>query len=195
MRARRPDSVERFLTLSVALTGYDRAELHATGLVGAYWDTLTRVVGGRTVGELLSAWDGVVTASGGDPEAMAAGVKADILADPDLGPLARNLVVLWYLGQWTQMPADWRGRHGASAGDLTHVVSAAAYREGLVWDAIQAHPMSAKQQGFGAWALPPRGAAGARTGLALPVAGAARTQARGGGLHGAPGHPRTGDLQ
>ena len=35
-----------------------------------------------------------------------------------------------------------------------HVVSAAAYREGLVWPAAGTHPMSAKQPGFGTWAKP-----------------------------------------
>ena len=152
-----PGAVERFLALSAALTGYDTTALRATGMLETYWDTVTRVVGGRLTGELLSAWDEVLAASGGLPERIHEGLERRVLDDDDLGPVARNVVVLWYVGQWTQMPRAWRDRHGASAEDGTRVVSPAAYREGLVWDAIAAHPMGAKQQGFGAWALPPRG--------------------------------------
>jgi hypothetical protein len=59
-------------------------------------------------------------------------------------PLDAAVVELWYLGLW-------RGLMGTE----NRVVSARAYREGLVWDAIGAHPMGAKQQGFAAWAAPP----------------------------------------
>lgn len=151
------DSLGQFLAVSEALTGYDRAELEATGLVEVYFDTLTGILGGAVVGDLLTAWGAVVCEASGDEDAMLAGFKTRVLDDPKLGPVARNLTVLWYLGQWNQMPGDWRSTQGASARDLTHVVSAAAYREGLVWNAIGAHPMGAKQQGYGAWALPPRG--------------------------------------
>jgi hypothetical protein len=83
-----------------------------------------------------------------------------LLDDPDLGPPARNLVVLWYTGQWVQLPGPWRDRHGASALDVDHVLSAESYSEGLVWTAIGAHPQGAKAPGFGTWVAPP----GARDG-------------------------------
>lgn len=63
----------------------------------------------------------------------------------DLGQLGAAVVELWYLGAW----------RGVDGGEPLQVVSPRAYREGLVWDAIGAHPMGAKQQGFGSWALPP----------------------------------------
>lgn len=65
-------------------------------------------------------------------------VRQRIFDDATLGPLARNLIQLWYLGQWG-FP----------------VISAQAYQEGLVWKAIGAHPQGAKQQGFGTWSSPP----------------------------------------
>jgi hypothetical protein len=54
------------------------------------------------------------------------------------------VIELWYLGLW-------RGLMGTE----NRVVSPRAYREGLVWGLIDAHPMGAKQQGYGAWALAP----------------------------------------
>lgn len=145
----------RFLGLSVALTGYDTAHLEGTGLVDAYLDTLVSIAGDGPAGELLSAW-AAIAAEAGDPAAQEALLQARVLPDPTLGPLARNLAVLWYLGQWNQLPPDWRAAHGARAGDQTRIISPDAYVEGLVWDAIGAHPQGAKQPGFGSWALPPR---------------------------------------
>jgi hypothetical protein len=73
----------------------------------------------------------------------------------ELGPIARNVIVLWYLGQWDQMPRHWRDRQGASPADVAGVPSAAAFRAGLVWRAIGAHPTGANPPGFGSWATPP----------------------------------------
>ncbi len=85
-------------------------------------------------------------------------MRLDILADPTIGPLARNLIVLWYLGQWNQLPADWRDAWGANAMDQTCIISPEAYVQGLVWPAIHTHPPGAKMPGYGSWALPPVGA-------------------------------------
>jgi hypothetical protein len=54
------------------------------------------------------------------------------------------VIELWYIGQW-------RGVMGTDS----RVVSARAYREGLVWGLFGGHPLGAKQQGYGAWSLPP----------------------------------------
>ena len=150
------DSRSQFLSLSVALTGYNEAELHATGMVETYYDVMTSTLGGALVGELLSAWAQVVEWADGDETDVDVLVQQHILADDKLAAMAKNLVTLWYLGQWNQMPGAWRSQYGATASDLTRVVSAEAYREGLVWPTIGAHPMGAKQQGFGAWSLQPK---------------------------------------
>ena len=50
---------------------------------------------------------------------------------------------------------EWRNAHGAFASDQDQIVSPEAYVQGLVWQAIDAHPRSAKPPGFGTWAFPP----------------------------------------
>jgi hypothetical protein len=55
------------------------------------------------------------------------------------------MVKMWYLGSW-----------------LGQVVSADAYKEGLVWPAIGTHPPAAKQPGYASWSLPPDGEARAK---------------------------------
>lgn len=149
-----PDAVEQFLQMSVVLTGFDRIELLGTGMVRPYYDELLRIIGEREAGKLLAAVDEVIAdceEPGGDLDAA---FEERILDDDRFGPVARNLAMMWYLGSWTQLPRAWRDRYGATSLDYDRVVSAAAYREGLVWPAAGTHPMGAKQQGFGAWSLP-----------------------------------------
>lgn len=68
----------------------------------------------------------------------------DALVSGEESAVDAAVIELWYLGIW-------RGTMGTEG----VVVSPRAYREGLVWRAMGAHPMGAKQPGFGSWALPP----------------------------------------
>lgn len=151
---------QRFVALSVVLTGFDDAELWGTGMVDPYLNWLRSVVGDQRTGDLLSASQATIDAAGGKPAVLERLFLMNILQDDALGPLARNLIVLWYLGQWNQLPADWRDQHGASALDQTCIISPDAYVQGLAWKAIHTHPTGAKMPGYGSWALPPVGAEG-----------------------------------
>jgi hypothetical protein len=142
--------VESFAHLSAALTGFRAAELWGTGQMQPYLDELLAIVGESIVAKLLVAGDLALQAP--DPTAA---IQALVLEDQDLGPVARSLIMLWYLGQWTPLPGDWRTRHGANPLDSARVISADAYVSGLVWPAIGAHPMGANPGGFGSWATPP----------------------------------------
>lgn len=138
-----PDPLPAFVRLSAALTGFSAAELQSSGMVKPYWDFMAGIAGEHGMGRLLDA----------DPASDAA-LQA-LLSDPHGGPLARNLITLWYLGQWVQLPYAWRNRHGAHAQDETHYLSAESYAAGLVWQAMHSHPQGARQPGFGSWSLAP----------------------------------------
>jgi hypothetical protein len=146
------ERLESFTALSAFLTGFDEARLWGTGLVEEHLDVLDQVLGAGIVDELLGAFQRL-PAGGQHAEA----VETAVLGDSKLGPVARNLIVLWYSGTWTQMPADWRAAYGASELDTTRTTSGAAYRGGLQWAAAGAHPPGASHQGFGSWALEPKG--------------------------------------
>ena len=133
---------QQFLDLSVSLTGYRRVDLEGTGQVDAYWRELVASAGEEISSELLTAWERVRRST----DELAPALRREILSNPEIGPAARNLIKMWYLGQWSD----------------DRVVSGEAYQQGLVWDAIGAHPMAAKQQGFGVWSLPPDGPAESR---------------------------------
>jgi len=145
-----------FVELSSALTDYDAFTLYGTGQVDAYWQTLLSIVGESQVTELLDTFQQIVTEVGPDEQAVIDRLRRDLLGSPSLGPVARNLIKLWYTGKWYQLPLYWRQRYGERPGDAPHFVSAAAYTEGLLWKAIDAPPSGAKGPGFGSWQVPPK---------------------------------------
>jgi hypothetical protein len=152
----RASQLDQFLTLSATLTGFSTVELWGTGMVSTYYALVPSIVGEAIFGDLLTRWHDIVVRGAGRPRYVDRLVGAEMLDDPALGPVARNLGTLWYTGMWYQLPGAWRNLHGASALDLTHVVSPRAYEEGLVWKAILTHPPAAKQPGFASWAMAPK---------------------------------------
>jgi len=149
------DGDPAFIRLSAALTGFEEVELLATGVGGDFRRLLDTVMPTGGVDALLAAHHRALAEFPDHPEL---GIRREILGDPYLGPVARNLAFLWYTGTWSQLPDAWRDAYGASPADTNHVVSAEAYRQSLVWPAIGAHPAGAKQQGYGSWAFPPKAA-------------------------------------
>jgi hypothetical protein len=150
--------MDDFVAISTVLTGYSRAELFGTGCADEYWHQVRRVVPAHILAEFLENASKLESDQKIDPEAVAREIRTHYLASEKLGPVARTLIQLWYLGQWVPLPPAWRRSFGASRFDVSRVISVLAYKEGLVWDAIGAHPMGAKQQGFGSWAKePPKG--------------------------------------
>jgi hypothetical protein len=147
---RRP--LDDFCALSAALTGYRVAKLVGTGMAETYLQHFTAIVGESFAARLLTTGHDVIHRAGRD---LSTQVELRILDDPDLGPPARNLIVLWYTGQWVQLPGPWRDRHGASPLDVDDVLSPEAYTAGLMWDAISAHPQGANAPGFATWTAAP----------------------------------------
>lgn len=149
------DSIEQFLSLSAILTGYSRTDLLGTGLVHQYYDKLSSIVDEDICGVLWSKAREIPNSHGQNSRKAERKVRKDILGNPDLAPLATNIIQMWYLGSWSQLPQSWRNQNGAKADDVDHMISAEAYQAGLIWRAIGAHPSGALQPGFGSWALPP----------------------------------------
>jgi len=149
------DTPLAFIAFSSALTGFTQFELYGTGVADSYYQALLDIIGPAPTQHLLDTYEQVVQqarAEGATPDLL---LRQRILSDPTYGPVARNLIRLWYTGSWAQLPEPCRSRLGALPNDYTRVLSTEAYIEGLVWKAMNAHPMGAKQMGYGSWALPP----------------------------------------
>jgi hypothetical protein len=138
--------LQRFLVISAELAGFSVAELQATGNVRHLFEELGTIVGVAVRREFVRAPL--------DPAVR--------LSDPFHGPLARNVIRMWYLGQWQRLPDEWTSALAATfkpfdefGRNFNRVISARAYREGLAWPAIGANPPAAKQPGFASWTEPP----------------------------------------
>jgi hypothetical protein len=143
----------QFADLSALLTGFGRIQLLGTGMVGSYLHAVDAALPEGVLDELLDAFGRLPPGAGRE-----AAVFSAILGDPKLGPVARNLIVVWYCGTWTAMPDAWRSAYGTSPLDTDRVLSPGAYQAGLQWVAAGAHPAGALQQGYGAWSAAPQAA-------------------------------------
>lgn len=147
---------ERFVAVSVALTGFDHVDLVGTGVMPLYLETVEKWAGPNITAELL--------AFGTAPPPDDFLVQTRIMGSAKLGPLARNIIQLWYCGTWNPLPVAWYVAYQAEIPNLPNltdlpsafVVSPEAYVESLVWIAANTHPMGAKQPGYGTWANPPK---------------------------------------
>jgi hypothetical protein len=146
-----PSRLDRFLGFSAEVTAFPVFELRGTGLAEIYLNTIDEVVGPALIDELLDAWAALPSTAAPRPDLL----RRHIFGNAKLGPVARNIVKLWYVGTWYQLPTAWSEAFGLTQKDVTFVVSPTAYVEGLLWTAIGAHPSGAKGQGFGSWADPP----------------------------------------
>lgn len=139
-----------FLEMSSLLTGFSRLRLLGTGMTDEYLEALDEALPAGVLDELLTAYARLPP--GADREAA---VGSRLLGDEKLGPVARNVILLWYCASWSALPDDWRKAHGSVPGDRNRVVSPEAYVAGLQWTAAGAHPAGARPPGFGAWAAAP----------------------------------------
>jgi hypothetical protein len=138
---------DRFLSFSSEVTAFTVFDLRGTGQAESYLSTVVRVVGEQTLTELLDAYAGTAR----QPRRL----EADIFGSEKLGPIARNIIKLWYVGVWYSLPPAWIDRFGALEHDGTFTASAGAYPEGLLWRATGANPPGARAPGYGSWAHAP----------------------------------------
>lgn len=136
------DPLEAFYALSSELTGFSIFELKTTGVGASYFKQMQGNVGAETLATLFRVWADIVRDCPGDNYERE--VAERIFGADDLRPAAQRLIMLWYVGSWYYVRPF-----------TTQVISSQSYIEGLMWKAIRSHPMAAKPQGYGAWALDP----------------------------------------
>jgi hypothetical protein len=152
---KKKDPTEQFLALSALLTGFERVGLQGTGLTEEYYQQLVGVIGKDICDELCLLSSRLIEEFHDDEDELNAAVRRQVLASAKFGPVARNIIQMWYLGSWIQMPQGWRSQFGTSPNDVTRVISAEGYIQSLIYNVIGTHPPAAKQPGFGSWSQPP----------------------------------------
>ncbi|MEU9900836.1 hypothetical protein ACIBCS_43265 [Streptomyces phaeochromogenes] len=161
-----PPSFEEFLFLSADLTAFEETDLLGTGMGHEYLAKVRGACGDEVVNALLDAHRAARADAAGeggsraqsplDRDLFDRALRHRVFSDDRLGPVARNVIKLWYAGMWYALPPEWIDRYGAHAAVETSTVTAASYQEGLLWRAIGANPPGAKAPGYGSWAHPPR---------------------------------------
>lgn len=148
---------EYFLEFSVAVTGFSKFHLQGTGQATLYFDTVRKIIGDQIFGELLQSFHDLKTKAefADDKSILTKAMRSQILGSEKLGPIARNIIKLWYVATWYQLPQQWRDVYGTKQQDGTFVVSPQAYPEGLLWPAIGVNPPAAKAPGYATWSEPP----------------------------------------
>ena len=156
------DLLAWFVAFSADVTGFTEFELRGTGQASEYLSTVVAVVGEQFVDELHDAHERLAGEARGNPAALEDLLRRDIFSDEKLGPIARSIVKLWYIGIWYELPRAWCEAFGAREKNTTFMVSPTAYTEGLLWPAIGANPPGAKAPGYASWAQPPQIPAGSQ---------------------------------
>jgi len=144
-------SKQGFVTLSSELCGFSELTLRGTGYADAYFAAVVDMVGNDLVEELLTTYGRLPA----DPEARDRTLRARILSDEKLGPIARNIVKLWYTSIWFELPDAWHKKFKTQREDRRFIPFTYAYREGLLAPAVGAHVQGAKPPGYGSWAERP----------------------------------------
>jgi hypothetical protein len=153
-------TLTNFVGLSSVLTGYSKDKLapgiDPIGLASEYLGVLQRKTDSQILLQTLAVYQNIAAQAAAQfpnnpvqqAQMEAQLVEKQILADLDMGSLARRIIRLWYLSTfYTTEPPD-PNQDG-------EVVSMNAYTLGLSWDAFQAHPMGYSEMHFGYWATPP----------------------------------------
>lgn len=144
-----------YLSLSSSLTGFSRFQLQGTGQAELYFATVLDIVGEATFFELLRVFSTVEGKAAGDDAELAEGLRRELLSSDKFGPVTRNIIKLWYVGTWYQLPREWRTAFGVSENDVDFVVSPVSFTEGLLWPTLGVNPPGARGQGWGSWSDAP----------------------------------------
>jgi len=152
-----PASMESFLEFSVVLTGFSRFHLQGTGQASLYFDTIRDIIGEDMFGEVLQTFHNlnIQAKNSNDESILTKGLRLDILGSEKLGPITRNIIKLWYMSTWYELPQEWRDVFGVKEKDTLFIPSPQAYPEGLLWPTIGVNPPGAKGPGYGTWSARP----------------------------------------
>jgi hypothetical protein len=143
------------MAFSAEVTAYSIFELQGTGVAEQYAQAVRDIVGGPVVDELLDRYELAIAEADG-PADRVVRLRREVFSDPHVGPVARNIIKLWYVGIWYELPKAWTDRYGALPKNTTFTVTPSGYVEALLWPSIGANPSGAKAPGFGSWATPPQ---------------------------------------
>ena len=146
--------VQDFADMSAALTGFSssllKPQIDPVELARTYYEFAVAQVTATAMSALLDAFRAIQTQP---PQTIADTLLETSAATPSTqAEIAQSIVAMWYLGAW-YIP----GKPGGGGFPPTplQIISSEAYTNGLVWKAMQSHPMGFSPFTFGYWSQPP----------------------------------------
>lgn len=124
-----------FLEVSALLTGFSKTELKATGMQESYYNTILKNVDKENINYFFLDVQTLLAEKSHSEQELEDLLASKFMADSAYDGLAKNIIILWYTGNWEN-----------------EVISSASYIQGLMWNAGHTHPPGAKQPGYGSWA-------------------------------------------
>ncbi|MDB6032630.1 MAG: hypothetical protein JWM16_2968 [Verrucomicrobiales bacterium] len=145
---KKPEYLQAFLNLSAELCGFSVFTLSGTGYAIGYCLTVQRIVGPETMQRLLEEFKKLPS---GNAKAREKALRVQLLSNEEFGPVARNIMKLWFVSTWYELPGAWHDKFGRYGNDQTFIPFPYAYPEGLLWPGIGSHPPGAKPTGYASW--------------------------------------------
>lgn len=133
--------------MSAALTGFLssvlKPKLDPVGLARTYYEFALGQVGASAMSALLNAFRSIATQP---PQTIADTLLETSAASPSpQAQIAQSIVAMWYLGAWYKPGKPFP----------LQIITSEAYTNGLVWKAMQSHPMGFSPFTFGYWSQQP----------------------------------------
>ena len=130
-------SSDLFLSMSEELCGIPIYYLRGTGFADTYWDTVLEIIGNDLMDRLLASYASLPTCCQQDRKEA---IRADLLSDDEFGPVARNIIKLWFAAVWFELPQEWHQKYKVFADDRTFIPKdkdkGYAYPESLLGPAV-----------------------------------------------------------
>ena len=140
-------TLDTFVTLSSILTGYPESTLKPGADTQKLSEQYLAVLIKEVAPEFLEALNTTFLNIDNPDEAS---VTTHIMNNATIGVIARNIIKMWYLGIWYSVYTN-----VSPNSDTSYVISSIAYKNGMVWSTMYAHPMGYSEENFGYWNSPP----------------------------------------
>ncbi len=126
--------VQQFIQMSEELCGIPSFYLSGTGYAPLYYKTAVEAAGDSRVNRLLNLYQSLPKCCRRHRDTA---LRAKLLADQELGPVARNIIKLWYIATWLEMPQEWHAQFLPGT-TTAHSFPPYAYAESLLGPAVRA---------------------------------------------------------
>src|SRR5260370_389689 len=117
-------SFEAFIRMSEELCGLPEFYLRGTGFASTYHETVVNIVGEALVERVLIVYSQLPDCC---QKARKDAVLANLLSHDEFGPVVRNMMKLWFIATWCELPPEWQHSYPVFNANTTFIPDPYAY--------------------------------------------------------------------